>query len=58
MKVDFERARLLRQARRIKKDTEQIFIDAAHWNEHVRRPDEPPIDPDPFGENAPDHHCD
>ena len=39
-----ERTIMLRQ------EIAQIFIDAAHWNECVRKPDEQPIDPDPDGE--------
>jgi hypothetical protein len=33
-----------------KEEIEQIFIDAASWNENNRPEGEPPIDPDPDGE--------
>lgn len=37
------------RARASKAEMEQIFIDCAYWNEHVRKPHETPIDPDPDG---------
>lgn len=37
------------RARRIKAEVEQIFRDAAYWNQYVRAPDQEPIDPDPDG---------
>lgn len=39
---------LLARAQRIRKDINQIFLDAEHWNR--LHPDETPIDPDPDGE--------
>lgn len=50
MKADRERERLLNEARRIRDNVQGIFDDVAHWNAHVRQPDEEPIDPDPTGE--------
>lgn len=49
MNAEKERQRIVNEARRIKAEIEQIFIDVAHWNEHVRTPFEEPIDPDPDG---------
>ncbi len=45
-----ERAALMANARRMRAEIEQMFIDAAHWNRSVRKPDEDPVDPDPYGE--------
>ena len=44
-----ERDRILKKARAVRDDIEQQFLDIAHWNTHVRKPDEEPIDPDPDG---------
>lgn len=38
---------LIDEARRIRKEIEQIFLDAEHWN--LIHPEENPIDPDPDG---------
>lgn len=44
------RDRLLARGMRLRLEIEQTFIDTAHWNDQVRRPDEDPIDPDPDGQ--------
>jgi hypothetical protein len=44
-----ERQKLLDRVIRLRRDIELEFSTAAHWNEHVRKPDEAPIDPDPGG---------
>jgi hypothetical protein len=38
------------RAEKVKKDIEQIFLDAEYWNVHVRKLTEARIDPDPNGE--------
>lgn len=48
--ADFKRDRILNRFRAVRQEVEQIFTDAAAWNEYVREPDEPEIDPDPFGD--------
>lgn len=45
-----ERRRILRKYKRLRAEVQQIFTDAESWNEFARKPDEEPIDPDPFGE--------
>lgn len=40
---------LLKRRARLAHEIEQIFIDAEHWNDHVRKSSEAPIDPDPDG---------
>lgn len=45
-----QRARLVESVRSARQDIAQIFIDCEHWNAHVRKPDERPIDPDPGGD--------
>ena len=47
---DSQRKALLDRAVRVRAEIEQIFIDCALWNDHVRRPFQPPIDPDPEGQ--------
>ncbi len=44
------RQSLIGRVKKLKAEIEQIFIDAAHWNENVRSADESPIDPDPDGQ--------
>ena len=48
--MDGERKRILGRFRRLRRNIELDMNTAAYWNEHVRKPDEEPIDPDPFGE--------
>jgi len=43
---------MIDEAKRVQKEINQIFIDVAHWNRAVRKPDELPIDADPDGEMA------
>lgn len=43
------RDQIIAEARVTRGEIEQIFIDCAYWNEHVRKPCEAPIDPDPDG---------
>jgi hypothetical protein len=53
--MDAERQRLINEAARILGNINQIYVDAAYWNEHTRArlcPDAKPIDPDPSGEMA------
>ena len=45
-----ERASLISRARTLRAGIQQIFTDAESWNDNARRPDEEPVDPDPFGE--------
>lgn len=40
---------LLAEARRINNEIRQMFVDVEHWNNAAKKPDEPPIDPDPGG---------
>jgi len=47
---DSERARILNRSRRLRDELKQYFTDIASWNQNTRKPDEEPIDPDPFGE--------
>lgn len=47
---DPERRRILRRLKKLRREIEIDFNTAAYWNEHVRKSDEEPIDPDPFGE--------
>lgn len=47
---DPERRRIINNARKLRANIEQIFIDCASWNDNARKPDDAPIDPDPFGE--------
>ena len=49
---EYTREQLITRTRKIKSEIEQIFIDAAHWNENVRKPRQVPIDPDPDGKLA------
>lgn len=44
-----ERDRIVGNAKRTRAKIEELFVDAAYWNEHVRQPTEEPIDPDPDG---------
>lgn len=43
------RQQIIDLGRLIRAEIQQIFVDAAHWNEHVRQPHEEPVDPDPDG---------
>jgi hypothetical protein len=45
-----ERARIIANARQTRQEIEEIFVDCDHWNTHVRKPNEMPIDCDPDGE--------
>jgi hypothetical protein len=49
---DPERERILNNARKLRAHIEQIFVDAASWNEHstARKNGADAINPDPFGE--------
>ena len=49
MKTDEKRARLIRRARALRAEIEQVFTDCASWNDNHRKPGEPPIDADPDG---------
>ncbi len=44
-----QRAAFIADALRQRAEIEQYFRDVAHWNDHVRKPDEESIDPDPDG---------
>lgn len=44
------RTELIARMRHLRREIEQIFDDAAHWNEYTRKPSEAPIDPDPDGQ--------
>lgn len=44
-----ERAKLVARVIDLRSECRQIFTDAEHWNEHVRKPEEEPVDPDPDG---------
>jgi hypothetical protein len=46
------RARLVERVREARQRIAQFFLDVAHWNAHVRKPGEAPIDPDPDGDLA------
>lgn len=46
------RKEIVDEARRIRKEISQIFIDVAHWNNNVRTAFEQPVDPDPDGQLA------
>jgi hypothetical protein len=43
------RQAIIENIRAKRDEVRQLFTDAAHWNEHVRKPHEPKIDPDPDG---------
>jgi len=43
------KAEIKAEAERQFAEIEQTFLDVAHWNDAVRKPDEEPIDPDPDG---------
>lgn len=45
-----QRAVLVDKVREARQQIAQIFNDCEHWNTHVRKPDEQPIDPDPDGD--------
>lgn len=44
------RAELVEKVLSARQEIEQIFIDVAHWNDTVRKPNEAPVDPDPNGD--------
>lgn len=46
------RSGLIARAKHMKREIELDLNTVAHWNEHVRKPDEEPIDPDPDGTYA------
>lgn len=46
------RFEILNDALRLRAEALQIIADCAHWNEYCRKPDERPIDPDPWGQLA------
>ena len=53
--MDAERQRLINEASRILGNINQLFTDAAYWNDNTRvrlYPDQQPIHPDPTGEMA------
>lgn len=43
------RAEIIADAVKLRSEIRQIFADAAHWNESVRKPHEERINPDPGG---------
>lgn len=43
------RAELIRRVVDLRAECRQIFADAEYWNDHVRKPEEETIDPDPDG---------
>lgn len=43
------RQTIIENIRAKRDEVRQLFTDAAHWNEHVRKPHEPEINPDPDG---------
>lgn len=45
-----ERTRIIARFRRLKAEIEQGFIDCEVWNDTVRKPNEAPMNFDPFGE--------
>jgi hypothetical protein len=46
-KPNTERHELITRMLDLRRESQQILTDAAHWNSSVRKPDEAPIDPDP-----------
>jgi len=48
--ADRQRAAILEHLRDMRREVEQIFTDAASWNENARAPGEPAVDPDPCGD--------
>lgn len=50
MSIEHTRESLVARAKYLKSEIEQIFLDAEHWNNAVRKPHEELIDPDPQGE--------
>lgn len=46
------RVELIQRAIRLRQDIELDINTVRYWNEHVRRPGEAEIDPDPHGEYA------
>ena len=44
-----KRVSLIARCIELRSEVAQIFSDCAHWNDNVRRPDEPTIDPDQDG---------
>lgn len=49
---DLVRREIIRDARRLRVEIRQIFLDVLAWNKNHRLPGEPPIVPDPYGELA------
>lgn len=47
--MDAERRKILDNMIRVRDGMQSIIDDCAHWNQHVRKPDEEPIDADPDG---------
>ena len=43
-------AHYIARTKKLRAEIEQLFTDAASWNDNVRKADEEPIDPDPHGE--------
>jgi hypothetical protein len=43
------RARIIERVIELRAEVQSQFDMIAHWNEHVRKPHEEPIDPDPDG---------
>lgn len=43
------RTQVISEIRQLGEEARLIIFDAKHWNNCVRKPDEPPIDPDPDG---------
>ena len=47
-----QRSSLIERAVEMRRQIEIDLNTVRYWNEHVRKPDEQPIDPDPHGEYA------
>lgn len=45
-----ERSRIINSMKRLRRSVQIDLDTVAYWNAHVRKPDEEPIEPDPFGE--------
>ena len=45
-----QRAAIIDNLLYLRREVEQGFLDVAHWNDHVRKPDEARVDPDPYGD--------
>ena len=43
------RQEIIDEAKRLRAEISQVFLDVGYWNTHVRTPDEAEIHPDPDG---------